>query len=97
MWSLSNLVFVCLFNLFNFCFSRSFNKLLRPDYLEGIAHKLHSIYVSENYNAVAILTKEEGVNGVPYLDKFAVSTKIQVRLKENQLNIELISLFSIQF
>lgn len=57
--------------------TKSFNKPLLPNYIESIQDKLHSIYVSENYNAVAILTNEEGVNGIPYLDKFAVSTKIQ--------------------
>lgn len=57
--------------------TRSFNKMLRSNYLESIAGKIHTIYISEAYNAVAIITNEEGVDGIPYLDKFAVSTQIQ--------------------
>ena len=46
----------------------AFGRKLTQDYFEQT--RLLSAYVSENYRAALILT--EGVNGVPYLDKFAV-------------------------
>ncbi len=45
----------------------AFGRTLVPDYFERTA--LHRAYVSENYRAAVILTRE---NGLPYLDKFAV-------------------------
>ncbi|KAM9597452.1 N-acetylglutamate synthase, mitochondrial [Trichechus inunguis] len=51
----------------------SFGKKLRDDYLASLRPRLHSIYVSEGYNAAAILTTEPVLGGTPYLDKFVVS------------------------
>ncbi|XP_077828116.1 N-acetylglutamate synthase, mitochondrial isoform X6 [Macaca mulatta] len=50
----------------------SFGKKLRDDYLASLRPRLHSIYVSEGYNAAAILTMEPVLGGTPYLDKFVV-------------------------
>ncbi|KAI0228499.1 N-acetylglutamate synthase, mitochondrial [Lamellibrachia satsuma] len=51
---------------------RSFGKGLLEDYFDGLEQKLHTLYLSDGYNAAAIVTKEPGVS-TPYLDKFAVS------------------------
>lgn len=50
----------------------SFDKRLAPDYFE--TKPCHRIYVTESYRAIAILTLEQGV---PYLDKFGVTSKAQ--------------------
>jgi bifunctional N-acetylglutamate synthase/kinase len=50
----------------------SFGRKLVPDYFERT--RPHRIYVSENYRAAMILTREEGVT---YLDKFAVLDEAQ--------------------
>ncbi|XP_077828112.1 N-acetylglutamate synthase, mitochondrial isoform X3 [Macaca mulatta] len=55
----------------------SFGKKLRDDYLASLRPRLHSIYVSEGYNAAAILTMEPVLGGTPYLDKFVVSSSRQ--------------------
>ncbi|XP_008269786.2 N-acetylglutamate synthase, mitochondrial [Oryctolagus cuniculus] len=55
----------------------SFGKKLREDYLASLRPRLHSIYVSEGYNAAAILTTEPVLGGTPYLDKFVVSSSRQ--------------------
>uniref|UniRef100_A0A8C3XQ84 N-acetyltransferase domain-containing protein n=1 Tax=Chelydra serpentina TaxID=8475 RepID=A0A8C3XQ84_CHESE len=52
----------------------SFGKTLRGDYLASLRPRLHSIYFSEGYNAAAIITKEPVLGGMPYLDKFVVSS-----------------------
>uniref|UniRef100_A0A452GTK7 N-acetyltransferase domain-containing protein n=1 Tax=Gopherus agassizii TaxID=38772 RepID=A0A452GTK7_9SAUR len=52
----------------------SFGKTLRGDYLASIRPRLHSIYFSEGYSAAAIITKEPVLGGMPYLDKFVVSS-----------------------
>lgn len=49
-----------------------FGKKLVPDYFERKA--FFKVYVTESYRAIAILTEE---NGVPYLDKFGVTTRAQ--------------------
>lgn len=43
---------------------------VREEYIEYIAPRIKKVYVSENYTAVAVVT--EGVDGVAYVDKFAV-------------------------
>ncbi|KAB0405554.1 hypothetical protein E2I00_002708 [Balaenoptera physalus] len=55
----------------------SFGKKLRDDYLASLRPRLHSVYVSEGYNAAAILTTEPVLGGTPYLDKFVVSSSRQ--------------------
>ncbi|XP_045670497.1 LOW QUALITY PROTEIN: N-acetylglutamate synthase, mitochondrial [Ursus americanus] len=55
----------------------SFGKTLRDDYLASLRPRLHSVYVSEGYNAAAILTTEPVLGGTPYLDKFVVSSSRQ--------------------
>ncbi|XP_037665988.1 N-acetylglutamate synthase, mitochondrial isoform X2 [Choloepus didactylus] len=55
----------------------SFGKKLREDYLASLRPRLHSIYVSEGYNAAAVLTMEPVLGGTPYLDKFVVSSSRQ--------------------
>ncbi|XP_035158958.3 N-acetylglutamate synthase, mitochondrial isoform X1 [Callithrix jacchus] len=71
--SLDNLDQGRLVNLVN----ASFGKKLRDDYLASLRPRLHSIYVSEGYNAAAILTMEPVLGGTPYLDKFVVSSSRQ--------------------
>uniref|UniRef100_A0A2K5DB12 N-acetylglutamate synthase, mitochondrial n=1 Tax=Aotus nancymaae TaxID=37293 RepID=A0A2K5DB12_AOTNA len=71
--SLDNLDQGRLVNLIN----ASFGKKLRDDYLASLRPRLHSIYVSEGYNAAAILTMEPVLGGTPYLDKFVVSSSRQ--------------------
>ncbi|MDP2341730.1 MAG: acetylglutamate kinase [Deltaproteobacteria bacterium] len=50
----------------------SFGRKLHEDYFEKKA--FFRIYLAESYRATAILTLE---NGIPYLDKFAVTTEAQ--------------------
>jgi acetylglutamate kinase len=50
----------------------SFGRVLVPDYFEKTVP--YRIYVSENYRAAMIITREEGF---PYLDKFAVLDEAQ--------------------
>ncbi|KAM3863763.1 N-acetylglutamate synthase, mitochondrial [Diretmus argenteus] len=57
--------------------NKSFDKTLRGDYIESLAGRLHSIYLSEGYSAVAIITREPVSSGTPYLDKFVVSSSKQ--------------------
>ncbi|XP_078281069.1 N-acetylglutamate synthase, mitochondrial isoform X4 [Rhinoraja longicauda] len=54
--------------------NKSFGKELYEDYMSVIKPKLHSVYLSEGYSAAAIITTEAILNGMPYLDKFVVST-----------------------
>ncbi|XP_032891195.1 N-acetylglutamate synthase, mitochondrial isoform X2 [Amblyraja radiata] len=54
--------------------NKSFGKELYEDYMSAIKPKLHSVYLSEGYSAAAIITTEAVLNGMPYLDKFVVST-----------------------
>ncbi|XP_078621851.1 N-acetylglutamate synthase, mitochondrial-like isoform X3 [Branchiostoma floridae x Branchiostoma japonicum] len=55
---------------------RSFGRVLKDDYWERLQGRLNTLYLSEGYNAAAIVTNEQ-VDGMPYLDKFSVSTQIQ--------------------
>ncbi|KAM4598585.1 N-acetylglutamate synthase, mitochondrial [Polymixia lowei] len=55
----------------------SFDKTLRRDYIDLLKTRLHSIYLSEGYSAVAIITREPVSSGTPYLDKFVVSCSKQ--------------------
>ncbi|XP_019636459.1 PREDICTED: N-acetylglutamate synthase, mitochondrial-like isoform X1 [Branchiostoma belcheri] len=55
---------------------RSFGRVLKDDYWERLQDRLNTLYLSEGYNAAAIVTNEQ-VDGMPYLDKFSVSTQIQ--------------------
>ncbi len=50
----------------------SFGRRLVDDYFEHVIPR--HVYVSENYRAAMIITEEEGL---PYLDKFAVSAEAQ--------------------
>ncbi|HET6602870.1 MAG TPA: acetylglutamate kinase [Xanthomonadaceae bacterium] len=50
----------------------SFRRRLAPDYFDKT--RPYRIYVSENYRAALVLTRE---NGTPHLDKFAVSDDAQ--------------------
>ncbi|XP_073428904.1 N-acetylglutamate synthase, mitochondrial [Dendrobates tinctorius] len=54
--------------------NRSFQKKLKENYISNVAKRLHSIYLSEGYNAAAIITTEPVLGGTPYLDKFVVSS-----------------------
>ena len=49
-----------------------FGRKLKPDYFQ--TKSCYRVYVSEGYRATAIVTLEDGM---PYLDKFAVTTKAQ--------------------
>jgi N-acetyl-gamma-glutamyl-phosphate reductase/acetylglutamate kinase len=53
----------------------SFQRSLVANYFIDLRPRLHRIYLIESYNGVAILTKDEGIADVPYLDKFAVTDK----------------------
>ncbi|TWW69466.1 N-acetylglutamate synthase, mitochondrial isoform X1 [Takifugu flavidus] len=57
--------------------NKSFDKTLRRDYIDSLQGRVHSIYLSEGYNAAAIITMEPVNNGTPYLDKFVVSSSKQ--------------------
>ncbi|XP_075999243.1 N-acetylglutamate synthase, mitochondrial [Genypterus blacodes] len=57
--------------------NKSFDKTLKPDYIDSLKGRLHSIYLSEGYNAAAIITSEPVSSGAPYLDKFVVSSSKQ--------------------
>jgi acetylglutamate kinase len=51
----------------------SFSRKLKPGYLEELPFDF--VLVSESYGAMAIMLK--GVDGIPYLDKFAVTPEAQ--------------------
>ncbi|XP_059927259.1 N-acetylglutamate synthase, mitochondrial [Gadus macrocephalus] len=55
----------------------SFERTLSESYLEKLESRLHSIYLSEGYSAVAVVTKEQVASATPYLDKFVVSSSLQ--------------------
>ncbi|XP_041813878.1 N-acetylglutamate synthase, mitochondrial [Chelmon rostratus] len=57
--------------------NKSFDKILRRDYIDSLQGRLHSIYLSEGYSAAAIITMEPVNSGTPYLDKFVVSSSKQ--------------------
>ncbi|XP_013412506.1 N-acetylglutamate synthase, mitochondrial [Lingula anatina] len=57
-------------------FNRSFGKDLNENYFNFIEKRLNTLYLSEKYNAAAVITNESEVK-VPYLDKFAVSLQSQ--------------------
>ncbi|XP_032394192.1 N-acetylglutamate synthase, mitochondrial [Etheostoma spectabile] len=57
--------------------NKSFDKTLRRDYIDTLKGRLHSIYLSEDYSAAAIVTMEPVNSGTPYLDKFVVSSSQQ--------------------
>ncbi|XP_033629478.1 N-acetylglutamate synthase, mitochondrial-like [Asterias rubens] len=56
--------------------TRSFGKVLKDNYFKELESRLHTVYLSEGYSAVAIITQEAGV-GIPYLDKFSISLQRQ--------------------
>ncbi|KAK2561609.1 N-acetylglutamate synthase [Acropora cervicornis] len=56
---------------------KSFNKPLNADYFFLLEHRLHTLYVTESYSAAAVITNEEEVDGVKYLDKFTVGRQSQ--------------------
>ncbi|XP_066554853.1 N-acetylglutamate synthase, mitochondrial isoform X1 [Amia ocellicauda] len=62
-----------LLNLIN----KSFGKSLKSDYIASLQCRLQSIYLSEGYRAVAIVTKEPVSSSTPYLDKLVVSSSRQ--------------------
>ncbi|XP_063953050.1 N-acetylglutamate synthase, mitochondrial-like [Lytechinus pictus] len=57
--------------------TRSFGRVLKKNYITDLPRRLHTIYLSEGYNAVAIITNEDDVHNVPYLDKFSISLQTQ--------------------
>ncbi|CAK9303651.1 unnamed protein product [Gordionus sp. m RMFG-2023] len=54
----------------------TFEKTLKYDFFEKLQDKIDRMFVSENYNAAAIITHEEGLI-IPYLNKFVISSDIQ--------------------
>jgi len=52
---------------------QSFGRTLKPDYFDNLPVEI--ILASESFGAMAIVLK--GVDGVPYLDKFAVTPEAQ--------------------
>lgn len=63
-------------NRLDHLFTRSFDRRLKHDYFSLIKDRLSVLYLSEGYNAAAIITKEANFD-VPYLDKFAVTVQSQ--------------------
>uniref|UniRef100_A0A3P9J3I7 N-acetylglutamate synthase, mitochondrial n=1 Tax=Oryzias latipes TaxID=8090 RepID=A0A3P9J3I7_ORYLA len=57
--------------------NKSFDKTLKEDYFDSLKGRLRAIYLSEGYNAAAIITMEPVNGGTPYLDKFVVSSSKQ--------------------
>nr|XP_015217598.1 PREDICTED: N-acetylglutamate synthase, mitochondrial [Lepisosteus oculatus] len=57
--------------------NKSFGKNLKEDYIASLKGRLHSVYLSEEYSAVAVITKEPVRSCTPYLDKFVVSSSRQ--------------------
>ncbi|CAE1257125.1 NAGS [Acanthosepion pharaonis] len=55
---------------------KAFGRTLKDGYFNMIQERLHTLYLSEDYSAAAIILSEENID-VPYLDKFAVSQKAQ--------------------
>ncbi|XP_052830155.1 N-acetylglutamate synthase, mitochondrial [Octopus bimaculoides] len=55
---------------------KAFGRNLKDGYFEMIQNQLHTLYLSEDYSAAAIILHENSTD-VPYLDKFAVSQKAQ--------------------
>jgi acetylglutamate kinase len=51
----------------------SFDRRLKPDYFDQL--QLECVLASESFGAMAIVLK--GVDGIPYLDKFAVTPEAQ--------------------
>ncbi|XP_022102615.1 N-acetylglutamate synthase, mitochondrial-like isoform X2 [Acanthaster planci] len=56
--------------------TRSFGRVLKENYFKELEGRLHTVYLSEGYSAVAVITQEAGLN-VPYLDKFSISLQRQ--------------------
>jgi len=56
---------------------KSFNKPLNVEYFSTLDQRLHTLYVTESYSAAAVITNEEGMDGVPYMDKFTVGRNSQ--------------------
>ena len=56
-----------------FLLESCFNKTLKPDYFKKLI--LKQVIWSKSKRAIAIIT--EGKNGIPYLDKFAVTPEAQ--------------------
>ena len=52
---------------------QSFGRRLKPDYFDALP--LHCVLASESFGAMAIVL--QGVDGMPYLDKFAVTPEAQ--------------------
>lgn len=55
----------------------TFTKKLTESYLEKVKSKLLAAYITESYSAAAIITTEDELHDIPYLDKFAVSLQNQ--------------------
>ncbi|XP_065052468.1 N-acetylglutamate synthase, mitochondrial-like [Rhopilema esculentum] len=55
---------------------KTFGRKLASSYFPEINQKLIAAYITESYSAAALITNEN-VEGVPYLDKFAVSLQNQ--------------------
>ncbi|KAL5006070.1 hypothetical protein ScPMuIL_017228 [Solemya velum] len=55
---------------------KSFGKELASDYFDEIRTSLHTLYLSEDYSAAAVVLKVGDLD-IAYLDKFAVSLKAQ--------------------
>ena len=55
---------------------KSFNKKLRDDYFEKLKMRCPIIYITENYSALAIITRE--LENYAYLDKLCVAEQYQV-------------------
>jgi len=63
---------------------KAFRKNLRTDYFDTLADRLETLYLSTEYNAAAIVTKECNLS-TPYLDKFAVTVAKQSHGMGDQL------------
>lgn len=56
---------------------KSFEKPLTAEYFSTLENRLHTLYVTESYSAAAVITSEDGLDDIPYLDKFTVGRNSQ--------------------
>lgn len=57
--------------------TQSFQKPLKPDYMETVEKHLCSVYISESYSAAAVVIQDKENCEIPYLDKFVISSTSQ--------------------
>lgn len=56
---------------------KSFDKPLNAEYFSSLKNRLHTLYVTESYSTAAVITNEDGLDDIPYMDKFTVGRNSQ--------------------